>query len=109
MVAGALSHLHWSDHLSFPRRSEVGSVLWARLRADPLHLFQEFEDFPVFLAVDPRLVPAKRASRDAAEYSLWCAGEALRQSALQPCPGDGTLGDGTVGGRSGQRRTLKWL
>lgn len=34
--------------------------------ADPLHLFQVFEDFLVFLAVDPS--PAKRASRDAAEY-----------------------------------------
>ncbi|XDA72297.1 hypothetical protein R6Z07F_002578 [Ovis aries] len=32
-------------------------------------LGQVFEDFPVFLAVDPRLVPAKRASRDAAAPS----------------------------------------
>ena len=36
--------------------------------ADPLHLFQVFEDFLVFLARDPRHVPAKRASRDAAEH-----------------------------------------
>ena len=27
VVAGALSHLQWSDHLSFPRKSEVGFVL----------------------------------------------------------------------------------
>ena len=68
VVAGSPSHVHWSDHLSFPRKSEVGFVLYARLREDPLHLFQVFEDFLVFLAGATRQVPRKRAGRDVAEH-----------------------------------------
>ena len=42
--------------------------LKGRLGSDTLYLFQAFEDILALLAVDPRHVSAKRASRDAAEH-----------------------------------------